>query len=81
MKICKLKVYGSTTVLEQFKVLELEPEPKLWSKSGPEPKINNFGNGTLKKSTGSVLKAKTYYLQVPVLLPGIIIRKAAEFEA
>ena len=27
--------------------LEPEPEPKLWPKSEPEPKINNFGSATL----------------------------------
>ena len=26
---------------------ELEPEPKLWGKVEPEPKINNFGSATL----------------------------------
>ena len=26
---------------------EPEPEPKLWKKSEPEPKINNFGSATL----------------------------------
>ena len=28
-------------------IWDLEPEPKLWSKSEPEPKINNFGSATL----------------------------------
>ena len=27
--------------------MEMEPEPKLWVKSEPEPKINNFGSATL----------------------------------
>ena len=27
--------------------LELEPEPKLWTKVEPEPKINNFSSATL----------------------------------
>ena len=30
---------------------ELEPvEPKLWSESEPEPKINNFGSATLLRT-------------------------------
>ena len=27
--------------------MELEPEPKLWTKVESEPKINNFGSATL----------------------------------
>ena len=30
-------------------------EPKLWTQSEPEPKINNFGFATLKFSNGMVM--------------------------
>ena len=29
--------------------LELEPDPKIWTKVEPEPKINNFSSTRLKK--------------------------------
>ena len=41
--------YCYSTVLSGKIWLELEPEPKLWTKVEPEsePKINNFGSATL----------------------------------
>ena len=42
----------SSTVLSGniWQELELEPEPKIWTKGEPEPKINNFGSATLQKT-------------------------------
>ena len=39
--------YYYRTVLSVNIYLELEPEPKLWTKVEPEPKINHFGSAIL----------------------------------
>ena len=41
--------------------LELEPEPKLWTKVEPEQKINNFSSATLGKTgVKSILTCSLY---------------------
>ena len=60
------------TVLSANIWLQLEPESKLWSKSEPEPKINNLGFAKLfyiKTSFTIYLKCVVGHIfQVPILL-------------